>query len=431
MTAIRDVNAWTALDSRGWPTVAVQVVTEHGCGMVIAPAGASTGAHEAPELRDDDGSWEGRGVNRAVAQLNGEMGAALLGVNAADPWAIDAALEASKPMEAWGGNATVAATLAAFLASAEAKSLAPWRWVAQLTGNTQPSIPMPMVNIVSGGAHAGRAIDIQDILVIPIGARSFAEALEMAAAVRRVAARIAGRHAPELSVLVADEGGVAAPPGTNRQAIELVRSAIRDAGLSGCVEIALDVAATQFFNGKDYALSFEGRALSGADLALEISSWAKDFGIVSIEDPFSEDDWETWSEWGLGLPCDQVIGDDLIATNVARLRRAFEEGAANSVLVKVNQAGTFARALDVMSAARRYRMRTVVSARSGETEQDWLADLATGTAAGQIKVGSTHRSERTAKWNRLLALEALHSDELPFATWDAPTNKQRRSGAQA
>lgn len=421
MTAIREMRAWTALDSRGWPTVAVQVLTANGCGMAIAPAGASTGAHEAPELRDVHTAWEGRGVSRAVAQVNGAMGAVLTGVDAADPWAIDAALEQATPDAGWGGNATVAVTLAALLASADAKAIAPWQWFAELTGNTQPVLPMPMINIVSGGAHAGRAIDIQDVLVIPVGARTFSEAIEMAAAVRRAAARLAGKHDPQLAVLVADEGGVAAPPGTNRDAIALVRAAITHEGLDGSVEIALDVAATQFFDGREYSMPADHQVLSGQDLCLEISSWVKDFGIVSVEDPFAEDDWSSWSTWASHLSCDQVIGDDLIATNSRRLARAFDEKAANAVLVKVNQAGTIARALDVLAGARERDMRTVVSARSGETEQDWLADLATGTASGQIKVGSTHRSERTAKWNRLLALEAMHREELSFVTWSALT----------
>ncbi len=415
MSVIRSVRSWMALDSRGWPTVAVRVETDEGAGMAIAPSGASTGAHEARELRDGAGSWAGRGVGAAVQQVNGPMAAALVGVDAGLPWAQDAALDEHRPDGNWGGNATVAATLAALLAHADGTGTEPWQAIVDITGTRNPTLPMPMVNIVSGGAHAGRAVDIQDVLVIPVAARSFSEAIEMTAAVRRTAAALAGRHAPELAVLVADEGGVAAPQGTNRDAIELVRTAISDSGLAGQVEIALDVAATQFFQAPSYLLASEQRELHGAALAEEIAAWVRELGVVSVEDPFAEDDWESWSRWGMALSCDQVIGDDLIATDRSRLIRAHDAGAVNCVLVKVNQAGTVARALDVLVEARRRGMRTVVSARSGETEQDWLADFACGTAAGQIKVGSTHRSERTAKWNRLLELEALFGDQLPFA----------------
>jgi enolase len=415
MSAISDVRAWMAIDSRGVPTVAVHVRTSNGEGLAIAPAGASTGAHEARELRDDSTAWGGRGVTRAVAQVNDGMAAVLMGVDPADPWAVDEVLDSSAPEGGWGGNASVATTLAALLAAADERSMPLWRWVADVTRTAQPTLPMPMVNIVSGGAHAGRAVDIQDVLAIPVGARSFSEAIEMTASVRRCAAQLAGAHAPELSVLVADEGGVAAPPGSNRDAIALVRTAITDSGLTGQVEIAVDVAATQFLTGDRYVLAADEVTLSGGELARELASWATEFGIVSVEDPFAEDDWDSWSGYADSLSTDQVIGDDLIATNRRRLERAFEGCAANTVLVKVNQAGTVARAFDVLTDARRLGMKAVVSARSGETEQDWLADLAVGAGAGQIKVGSTHRSERTAKWNRLLALEALHGDELAFA----------------
>lgn len=415
MSQIRSVSGWLALDSRGWPTPAVRVEVEGGSAVAIAPAGASTGAHEDPELRDGGVEWEGKGIQRALSLINGQMAEALVGVDAADPWSLDSVLDGNRPVGGWGGNSTVAVTLAAMLAEAEARALEPWEWVAEISGTTQPTIPMPMVNIVSGGAHAGRAMDIQDVLVIPVGARSFHEAIEMTASVRRIAARIAGCYASSLQYLVADEGGVSAPPGGNAASLELVQQAIDEAGLAGNVVIALDVAATQFGRGGNYELPSDDAVLTPGEFAAEMRSWTDRFPIVSIEDPFSEDDWKSWSEYALELGAPQIIGDDLIATNAARTQRAHDEGAANSVLVKVNQAGTLARALDVVGTANRLTMNSVVSARSGETEQTWLSDLAVGVSAGQIKVGSTHRSERTSKWNRLLELEVRFGNDIEFA----------------
>jgi enolase len=415
MSIITGIKAWMALDSRGWPTPAVRVEVAGGHALAIAPAGASTGMHEDPELRDHDLPWEGRGVSRSIAYINGPLAEVVVGIEASDPWALDEALDRRRPPGGWGGNTTVAVTLAATLAEADARSLEPWQWIAHLTGTTNPSIPMPMVNIVSGGAHAGRAIDLQDILVIPLGARDFGEAIEMASTVRRSAALLASRSLPLLGSLVADEGGVAAPSGSNVAALELVAEAIDSAGLSGGVSMAVDVAATQFFHEGSYTLTADGAVLDGDALSAQLREWTAAYPIVSIEDAFAEDDWGSWSAHAKELGCAQVIGDDLIATNAERARRAFDTGAANCVLLKVNQAGSVGRALAVLAMARDCGMRTVVSARSGETEQHWLSDLAVGSGAGQIKVGSTHRSERSAKWNRLLELEARYGSELRFA----------------
>jgi len=271
-----------------------------------------------------------------------------------------------------------------------------------------------MVNIVSGGAHAARAVDIQDVLVVPHGARSFSEAMEMAAQIRHEAARIASQADPQLALLVADEGGVCAPRESNESALELVSAAIATVGLTSAASLALDVAASQFFMDGSYHLASEGRTLSPAEFSEVLSSWAVRHNILSIEDPFAEDEWSTWFARSCGLGIRQVVADDLVATDVDRIKRA-AQGAANAVLIKVNQAGSIGRALSAITAARTSGMAAVVSARSGDTEDSWLADLAVGSGIGQIKVGSTHRSERTAKWNRLLELEARYASELPFA----------------
>lgn len=415
MSRLDGIKAWTALDSRGWPTVAVRAEIGDAYAVAIAPAGASTGAHEDPERRDGGEPWQGRGVSEAVAHVNGPMAALLRGVDASDPWAVDACLAEGVPPGGWGGNTTVAVTLALVLAEAASRRIEPWKWIAELTATSQPTLPLPMVNIVSGGAHAGRAVDIQDVLVIPVGARSFGEAIEMAAAVRRAVAKNVEETDPLLARLVADEGGVVAIGARNQDALEMVWSGIQSAGLEGDIALALDVAATQFYSRDGYHLATEGSTLTSEDFAAVIRSWSQTYPIVSVEDPFAEDDWSAWRAHAVSLGIGQVIGDDLIATGTERLRRAVDEGCANAVLVKPNQAGSIARALDVLNEARSRGIATVVSARSGDTEQDWLADLAVGSAAGQIKVGSLHRSERTAKWNRLLELESRFSADLPYA----------------
>ena len=243
MSECKGITAWTALDSRGWPTVAVRAQVGDSHAVAIAPAGASTGAHEDPELRDGGEPWQGRGVSQAVAHVNGPMAALLQGVDAADPGAVDARLAQAVPPGGWGGNTTVAVTLALLLAEAASRRMEPWQWVADLTGTSQPTLPLPMVNIVSGGAHAGRAVDIQDVLVIPVGARSFGEAIEMAAAVRRAVAKEVDAVDPLLARLVADEGGVVAIGSRNQDALEMVSSGIKAAGLAGSVSLALDIAA--------------------------------------------------------------------------------------------------------------------------------------------------------------------------------------------
>lgn len=414
MSQIVELSAWSALDSRGKPTVAVRAEVTGGSATVLAPAGASTGRHEVAEARDGGQRWGGLGVDGAVKSIRESIGPLLSGVDAADPWVIDAMLEGSAPEAGWGGNATTAVTLAALLAEADAKRRDPWSHFAHLLPDSDPCLPMPMVNIVSGGAHAARAVDIQDVLVVPHGARSFSEAMEMAAQIRHEAARIASQADPQLALLVADEGGVCAPRESNESALELVSAAIATVGLTSAASLALDVAASQFFMDGSYHLASEGRTLSPAEFSEVLSSWAVRHNILSIEDPFAEDEWSTWFARSCGLGIRQVVADDLVATDVDRIKRA-AQGAANAVLIKVNQAGSIGRALSAITAARTSGMAAVVSARSGDTEDSWLADLAVGSGIGQIKVGSTHRSERTAKWNRLLELEARYASELPFA----------------
>jgi enolase len=421
MTAfdIARLQAWEALDSRGSPTVACELVLSGGAsGMATVPAGASTGTHEARELRDGGERYDGLGVRRAVASVRGELSDAVRGLDARDQAALDAALRAADgtpDLGRLGANAVLAVSVAAALAAAAGSGEPLWRSAA--APDEPPLLPLPMVNVLSGGAHAGSAIDMQDFLAVPVGARSFAQALEWSWRVRAAAAELV-RERGLAAALVADEGGLGPALGSNREALELLTRAIERAGLvpGDEVGIAIDVAATQFVQpGGGYLLSLERRTIGAAELAAELAGWAAEHPIVSIEDPLGEDDWEGWAQAGARLGDLQLLGDDLFVTSAERLRRGVESGIANAVLVKPNQTGTLSSAREVVEIARAAGYATVLSARSGETEDAWLADLAVAWRTGQIKVGSTTRSERTAKWNRLLRIEAELGDAAEFA----------------
>lgn len=417
-TAIAGVFAWEALDSRGNPTVACEVRLEGGArGVATAPSGASTGSHEAHELRDGGSRYAGKGVRRAVANAGGELAEAVRGLAADDQEAVDRALRAADgtpDLSRLGANATLAVSMAVALAAAEAHHLPLHRYL-QADG-ADPLLPLPMVNVISGGAHAGGAIDVQDLLVVPRGAESFSQAIEWAWRVRRAAAELlAGRGLT--TALVADEGGLGPPLTSNRQALDVLAQAIERAGLRLMEEaaIAVDVAATQLAIDGGYRLAREGRTLDAGELVAEVAGWCRTHPIVSVEDPLAEDDWDGWRRAASALAGTQLLGDDLFVTDPDRLARGIRDGVANAVLVKPNQTGTLSGAERVVRQAREAGLATVVSARSGETEDQWLADLAVGWRAGQIKVGSTTRSERTAKWNRLLRIEAQARGHSRFA----------------
>ena len=407
-TTITAVNSWEALDSRGRPTVAARVTLAGGAtGAALVPSGASAGSHEAIELRDGGPRYAGRGVRTAVANVRTTLAGLVIGRDAGTVDAVLAGADESPLFATVGANAVLAVSLAAARADAAAAGVSLAR---HLAGPDAPLLlPMPMVNVISGGAHAGGALDVQDFLAVPVGATCFAEAIEWAAAVRDAATRLALSRGDRQAVLVADEGGLGLPLSTNRAALDLLTDAIEAAGLApgADVAIAVDVAATQFYAGGRYRLAREGRELSAAELVAEIAGWCDRYPVVSLEDVLAEDDWDGWRHATavLGHRA-ELVGDDLFVTQAERLRRGIDACVANSVLVKVNQNGLLSGARAVVDLARAHGYRTVVSARSGETEDCWLADLAVGWRAGQIKVGSTHRAERTAKWNRLLELEA-------------------------
>jgi enolase len=414
---------YQVLDSRGRPTVAASITLGDGSTHTArVPSGASTGKHEALELRDGDqlghkSFYGALSVSKAVENLNQRIAPPIVGqeidLNFIDDLIRE--IDSTANFSSLGANATLTVSLAAAKASAHARNVSLARYF-QPEGNLL--IPMPMVNILSGGAHANRSLDFQDVLVVPTGAGSFTEALSWVVAIRETAARL-GSKAGMITHLVADEGGLGIAFDSIELAIEFVIEAIDKVGLkSGSqVSLALDVASTQFFNNGTYNLATSQKFYSSADFVSYIKNLVTSYPIVSIEDPFAEDDWESWNAFMRIAPKNlQVLGDDLLTTNSNRLEKAINQKSANSILIKPNQNGLVTDTHTVLKAAQSAGFKTVVSARSGETEDSWLSDLATGWRAGQIKVGSTHGSERTAKWNRLLELEQIEEVEFskPF-----------------
>ncbi len=404
------IHAREVLDSRGRPTVEVEVMCRDGAfGRAIVPSGASTGRHEAVELRDGDPArYGGKGVRKAVANVHDLLTPRLIGMDATDQARIDRVLceiDGTPNKSRVGANAVLGVSLAAARAAAASKGLPLWRY---LDSEDRACLPLPMVNLISGGLHAGGNLDFQDFLLLPIGARSYSEALEMTVAVYRALSSVLTRHGFE-GVLVGDEGGFGPRLHSNEQAIEMILEAVADAGLAAGRDaaVALDVASTHFHRDGRYHLREEGGAsLTADEMTARLTRWAATYPILSIEDGLAEDDWDGWRKLTAALGGRvQLIGDDLFATHPARLKRGIEEGVANAVLVKVNQIGTLTETLEVARLARESGYRAVISARSGETEDAFLADLAVATGAGQIKIGSVARSERLAKYNQLLRIE--------------------------
>jgi enolase 1/2/3 len=407
MTAIVDIFAREILDSRGNPTVEVDVTLEDGSsGRAGVPSGASTGTHEAHELRDGGARYGGKGVQKAVAAVNGEIFDALSGFDAEDQVLIDEtliALDGADNKTRLGANALLGVSLATAKAAAEAVALPLYRYI----GGTQARVlPAPMMNIINGGAHADNPIDIQEFMIMPLGADSFAEALRMGAEVFHVLKK--GLQDAGHNTNVGDEGGFAPNLKSTDEALGFIMSAIEKAGYRPGEEIfiALDAAATEFYKNGKYELAGEGKSLSGDAMAKYLADLVARYPIVSVEDGMAEDDWDGWRAVTelIGDKC-QLVGDDLFVTNEARLREGIEKGCANSILIKVNQIGTLTETLAAVETAHRAGYTSVMSHRSGETEDATIADLAVATNCGQIKTGSLARSERVAKYNQLLRIE--------------------------
>ena len=422
---ISTLHARQILDSRGRPTVEVDVTLEDGsAGRASVPSGASTGSSEAHELRDRDPEWfAGLGVTRAVAHVNTEISDLLCGFDALDQQAVDAALveqDGTANLARLGANAVLGVSLAVCRAAAASQNTTLYQRIAELAGTEQPVLPMPMINILSGGLHAGRGMDVQDFLAMPVGAKSIAEAIHHVSRVRSSAAEVMAERG--LPTLLADEGGLSPALATGADALELMNEAVRRAGLEPGrdIAVAIDVAAHSLFDPAtgDYHLAREGRRATAAEMSDMIADWVRDFPVVSVEDGLDEEDWPGWKQLTDRLG-DRVrlIGDDLFTTNPTRLGRGIEQGCANGVLVKVNQNGTLSGTLEVIATARRAGYAPVISARSGETEDSFIADLAVGTAAGQIKIGSLRTSDRLSKYNQLLRIADEGVEAFDTESW--------------
>jgi enolase len=406
---IQKISAWEILDSRGNPTVAARCDLSNGItAKAHAPSGASTGRHEAVELRDGDPKrYGGKGVLRAVRNVNEIIGPALIGFVCANPAVVDARLLELDPLPNkanLGANAMLAASCAVARAFAMAEGVPLWRY---LGGKRAAKMPVPMVNILSGGLHAGKNIEFQDFLVVPKGIEEYGRQMEAIGAVHRAARVVLEQHGCILTG-VADEGGWGPRLDSNEKALEYLTRAIELAGFRAGVDlsIAIDVAASHFFSDDAYHLHTEGRTLSAYGMVDLLADWSARYPVTSIEDGLAEDDWAGWQSLTARLgESTQLVGDDLFTTNLTRLERGIETGAGNAVLVKMNQIGTLTETFAVIDRAGEAGFSAVVSARSGETEDDFLADLATASGAGQIKVGSITRSERLAKYNRLFEIE--------------------------
>jgi enolase len=418
MTAIADIHARQIVDSRGNPTVEVDVLLEDGSfGRAAVPSGASTGAHEAVEKRDGDkAKWLGKGVGQAVAAVNGELSDALLGLDAEDQADIDTAmieLDGTPNKSRLGANAILGVSLAVAKAAAEARGLPLYRYVGGVAAHV---LPVPMMNIINGGAHADNPIDFQEFMVMPVGAASLFDAVRMGSEIFHTLKK--DLHEAGLATAVGDEGGFAPNLASAPAALDLIMRSIEKAGYApgDDVVLALDCAATEFFKGGVYDFAGEGVKRSPAEMTEYLADLCARYPILSIEDGMAEDDFEGWK-----LLTDrlgdrvQLVGDDLFVTNPARLREGISGGLANSILIKVNQIGTLTETLEAVETAHRARYTSVMSHRSGETEDSTIADLAVATNCGQIKTGSLARSDRLAKYNQLIRIEEELGDAARYA----------------
>lgn len=428
MTFIDEIKAREILDSRGNPTVEVEVVLESGAtGRAAVPSGASTGAHEAVELRDGDKErYGGKGARKAVENVNSEIAEELYGWDALDQTGLDEFLinlDGTPNKSRLGANALLGVSLAVAKAAAEAVGLPLYRYIGGVSART---LPVPMMNILNGGKHAVNSTDLQEFMVMPVGAPSFAEALQWGVETYHSLKKVLAKKGYNTNV--GDEGGFAPSLGSNEEAIEVIIEAIQQAGFKPAADIyvALDPAASEIFEDGKYRLTKEGRTLSSEQMVDFYEEWVNKYPIISIEDGLAEDDWEGWQLLykRLGQKI-QIMGDDLLVTNVERLKTGIERKVANSILIKLNQIGTLTETLAAIETAKRASWTTVVSHRSGETEDTTIADLVVAVNAGQIKTGAPARTDRVAKYNQLLRIEEDLGDAARYAGMSAFYNLKR------
>ncbi len=420
MSEIVDVRAFEVLDSRGNPTVMAEVTLEDGSmGSACAPSGASTGSREALELRDGDADrYLGKGVTQAVGNVNGEIRGLLLAHDALDQRGVDQRMidaDGTDNKARFGANAILAVSLACAKAAAQSAKIPLYQHIANLAGNTQLTMPVPMMNIINGGEHADNNVDIQEFMVQPVAAPTFAEALRIGAEIFHHLKKVLS--AKGLATSVGDEGGFAPNLPSNAAALEVIAEAVSNAGykLGEDITLALDCAASEFYRDGRYHLSGDGRDFDSAGFADYLAELTEGHPIISIEDGLDESDWAGWKILTdkLGEKV-QLVGDDLFVTNTSILKRGIDEGIGNSILIKFNQIGSLSETLDAIAMAKDAGYTAVISHRSGETEDATIADLAVGTGAGQIKTGSLCRSDRVAKYNRLLRIEAELGPTAPY-----------------
>jgi enolase len=413
MSKITNILAREILDSRGNPTIEADVILDSGVmGRAAVPSGASTGEHEAVELRDGDKDrYQGKGVLNAVANVNGEIKDTLMGQDVADQRAVDdmlITLDGTENKGRLGANALLSASLAVAHAAANDSKLPLYRY---LGGEDAVNLPVPMMNIINGGSHADNSVDLQEFMIIPAGAPSFSEALRYGTEVFHSLKSVLSKRG--LNTAVGDEGGFAPDLASNEEAISVILESIEKAGYRPGEDIYLgiDAASSEFFDNGQYDLKGEGRILDASGMKSLLADWVSRYPIVSIEDGMDENDWSGWGELTseIGGQC-QLVGDDLFVTNTKMLQRGISEKSANAILIKVNQIGTLSETLDAISMAQKANFGVIVSHRSGETEDTTIADLAVATSAGQIKTGSLSRSDRIAKYNQLLRIEGQLGD---------------------
>lgn len=417
-TVIKDIRAREIIDSRGNPTVEADVILESGViGRAAVPSGASTGSREAIELRDGDKSrYLGKGVKNAVANVNNDIRTALLGKDSAKQKELDdimIQLDGTPNKAKLGANAILSVSLAAAKAAASAADLPLYRY---LGGDAAVTLPVPMMNIINGGSHADNSVDLQEFMVMPVGAPSFSEALRYGAEVFHNLKKVL--HERGLNTAVGDEGGFAPDLPSNEAALEVILEAVEKAGYKAGhdIFIAIDAASSEFYKNGKYDLSSENKILSSAEFIDVLASWVDKYPILSIEDGLDENDWDGWAQLTQRLGGKiQLVGDDLFVTNTEILQQGIDKNIANSILIKVNQIGTLSETLDAINLAKKSGYTAVISHRSGETEDATIADLAVATNAGQIKTGSMSRSDRIAKYNQLLRIEQELGDKAVYA----------------
>jgi enolase len=418
MSLIESVHARQIFDSRGNPTVECEVVLDDGSlGRAAVPSGASTGAHEAWELRDGDKSqYMGKGVTRAVENVNAKIADLLLGMNGLDQRGIDAAmieLDGTPNKKTLGANAILGVSLATAKAAAAYTAQPLYRYLGGVGAHL---LPAPMMNIINGGEHADNSVDVQEFMVMPLGFDSFGEALRAGTEIFHHLKKVLS--AKGLNTAVGDEGGFAPDLGSNQEALDLIMTAVEAAGYKAGEQIfiALDVASTEFYDADSGTYAVDGKKLSGDELVDFLAGWCDSYPIVSIEDGCAEDDWDAWKRLTTKIGDRvQLVGDDLFVTNTERLQRGIDEGIANSILIKVNQIGTLSETIDAIQLAGRHKYTSIASHRSGETEDATIADLAVALSTGQIKTGSASRSDRMAKYNQLLRIEEMLGSTARYA----------------